>query len=317
MVALAAVLSGVRAQGPAVPAAAEPRFGVQDGKTEKAETPAPGVPGDVELQRDVTYGKGDEVVLKMDIYRPRTLPREPLPVIVYVHGGGWSAGSKDQSADKLVPFVQRGYCGVSINYRLTPLVRFPEPLHDCKCAIRFLRAKAKDLHLDPDRIGVWGHSAGGHLVALLGTTAHVKEFEGSGGWQDYSSRVQAVCAQAAPSDFFSLLEETKLKKNEPDVKALFGGPIQEHKDLVQLASPLTHLSKDSAPFLIVHGEADTSCPPRQAELLYKGLKRVDASVQLLIGKGGKHGYNDLKVLGEFMDAHLKPGKTTDRAPTPQ
>jgi acetyl esterase/lipase len=115
--------------------------GKPDGKKEKGEAPAAAVPDDVELQRDVVYGKGGEVSLKMDIYRPKTLPREPLPVVVYVHGGGWSKGSKEMSADKLVPLVQRGYCGVSINYRLTPSgVQFPEPLYDCKCAIRFLRA---------------------------------------------------------------------------------------------------------------------------------------------------------------------------------
>ena len=307
VVALAALHFGILAKGPAIQAIAETQ------PKAKADTP-PSIPADVEIQRDVTYGKGGEVALKMDIYRPKRCPKEPLPVIVYIHGGGWRAGSKDQSAGQLVPFVQRGYCGVSINYRLTPLVRFPEPLYDCKCAIRFLRAKAKELHLDPDHIGVWGHSAGGHLVALLGTTAHVKEFEGTGGWQDYSSRVQAVCTQSGAVEFFKLLEETKNKRNEPDVTALFGGPIADHKAMVQLASPLTHLSKDSAAFLIMHGEADTSCPVTQAELLYKGLKRADASVQLQIGKGGTHGYNDLKVLGEFFDKQLKPKKD---APPPK
>src|SRR5204863_3483821 len=139
-----------------------------------------------------------EVPLKMDIYRLKSPPSGPLPVIVYIHGGDWSVGSKEEGAAKLLPYVQRGYCGVSINYRLTPLVHFPAPLEDCKCAIRFLRAKAKDLNLDPDHIGVWGESAGGNLAALLGSSSHVKEFEGNGGSPGVSSRVQAVCTEGAP-----------------------------------------------------------------------------------------------------------------------
>ena len=258
----------------------------------------------------MVYGKGGEVELKLDIYRPRRLPDQPLPVIVYIHGGGWNSGSKNRGADKLVPLVGRGYCGVSIDYRLTPSgVQFPEPLYDCKCAIRFLRAKAGELHLDPDRIGVWGHSAGGHLAALLGTTAHVKDFEGSGGWPGFSSRVQAVVAQSAAVEFASLLAETKtIEEAEPAIKALLGGHPRERTRVAQLASPLTHVDTESAPFLILHGDADPLVPLTQAEMLFATLRRANVPAKLQIGKDRKHGYNDRVLLAEFLDVNLKPTK---------
>src|SRR5438874_659578 len=187
-VVMAAVAAGMIAAGFDLRADAQAKNAASEQKgrlepnSQGQEAPQ-AIPASIEVQRDLDYGKGGDVELKLDIYRPKQLPEKPLPVIVYIHGGGWRSGSKDHSADKLVPLVERGYCGVSINYRLTPSgVQFPEPLYDCKCAIRFLRAKAKELHLDPDHIGVWGHSAGGHLAALLGTTAHVKDFEGAGDW---------------------------------------------------------------------------------------------------------------------------------------
>ena len=196
LVALLSGILGARVRHPAGQPCRNPSQRSRRQEGQDRGTPQSSIPADVELQRDVTYGKGGEVALQDGHLPPQAVAQRAVSlVIVYIHGGGWRAGSKDKSADQLVPFVQRGYCGVSINYRLTPAVQFPEPLHDCKCAIRFLRAKAKELHLDPDHIGVWGHSSGGHLVALLGTTAHMKEFEGAGGWQDFSSRVQVVCAQ--------------------------------------------------------------------------------------------------------------------------
>ena len=225
-------------------------------------------------------------------------------------------GRRISSADKLVPLVGRGYCGVSIDYRLTPSgVQFPEPLYDCKCAIRFLRAKAGELHLDPDRIGVWGHSAGGHLAALLGTTAHVKDFEGSGGWPGFSSRVQAVVAQGAAVEFASLLAETKtIEKAEPAIKALLGGHPKERTRVAQLASPLTHVDTESAPFLILHGDADPLVPLTQAEMLFATLRRANVPAKLQIGKDRNHGYNDRVLLAEFLDVNLKPTKV---APAPK
>jgi acetyl esterase/lipase len=301
----------------AIRADAQAQKGKPSDGGDKGKVALEGVPDSIEVQRDVVYGKGGDVDLKLDIYRPKQLPEKPLPVIVYIHGGGWRSGSKDQSADKLVWLVERGYCGVSINYRLTPSgVQFPEPLYDCKCAIRFLRAKANDLHLDPDRIGVWGHSAGAHLAALLGTTAHVKEFEGTGGWSEQSSRVQAVVAQSAAIEFASLLAETKtIQEAEPAIKALLGGHPKDREKLARLASPLTHTDTESAPVLILHGDADPLVPVTQAEMFYATLRRANVPAKLQIGKGRNHGYNDRDVLAEFLDANLKPVKTPPAAKT--
>jgi acetyl esterase/lipase len=122
------------------------------------------LPEGVELLRDVEYGTGGKRALKMHILRPKTPPKEALPVIVWIHGGGWQAGSRDSGIGILALFVTRGYLCASIEYRLSKEAIFPAQIHDCKCAIRFLRAKAKAYHLDPDRIGVWGSSAGADVT---------------------------------------------------------------------------------------------------------------------------------------------------------
>jgi acetyl esterase/lipase len=165
---------------------------VKDAKAGKPE---------VEVLSDVEYGKGGDVSLKMRVLRPKTLPKQPMPVLVWIHGGGWEDGTPKESGDRhLMRFAQRGYLCATIDYRLSGKAIFPAQIEDCKCAIRFLRSQAKAYHLDPDRIGVWGESAGGHLAALLGTSGGVTELEGSGGHAEFSSRVQAVCDWYGPSD---------------------------------------------------------------------------------------------------------------------
>src|SRR5262245_53951430 len=130
------------------------------------------LPEGVELLRDVEYGKGGKRALRLHILRPKKAPKDTMPVLVWIHGGGWMAGSRDTGIGILALFVGRGYICASIEYRFSSEAVFPAQIHDCKCAIRFLRAKAKEYNLDPDRIGVWGSSAGGHLAALLGTSPH-------------------------------------------------------------------------------------------------------------------------------------------------
>jgi acetyl esterase/lipase len=245
----------------------------------------------------------------MHILRPKTTPKETMPVLVWIHGGGWQAGSRDSGIGILALFVGRGYFCASIEYRLSKEAVFPAQIHDCKCAIRFLRAKAKEYHLDPDRIGVWGSSAGGHLVALLGTSANVKELEGTGGWEKYSSRVQAVCDFCGPADFLKWGD-----KAHPAVVRLLGGRVSEQKDKAALASPVTHITKDLPPFLIVHGDVDKTVPVSQSESLSEALKESGADVTLQVVKGGSHGSIFTRQIAdgmvtEFFNKHLKAGKT--------
>jgi acetyl esterase/lipase len=266
------------------------------------------LPEGVELLRDVEYGRGGGRPLKMHIFRPKDTPRGLMPVVVWVHGGGWQGGNKDSGIRLLAPYADRGYFCASIEYRLSGEATFPAQIEDCKCAIRFLRAKAKHFHLDPDRIGVWGASAGGHLVALLGTSGYVKELEGKGGWPEYPSRVRAVCDFCGPTDLVRLAGTSK-NANNPITK-LLGGPPAEQKEKATLANPITHITKDAPPFLIVHGDQDTTVLPTQSELLRDALKKAGVPVTLHVVVGQGHGLGGPEVsrlVQEFFDRQLKGG----------
>ncbi|OAI47511.1 hypothetical protein AYO44_09365 [Planctomycetaceae bacterium SCGC AG-212-F19] len=277
------------------------------GLSDSAAQKVPQLPDTVELVRDLEYGKGGDRALKLHILRPKSAPKEAMPVLVWIHGGGWQAGNKDSGIRLLTRFAERGYFCASIEYRFSQEAVFPAQIEDCKCAIRFLRARAKEYNLDPDRIGVWGASAGGHLVALLGTSANVKELEGKGGWPEHSSRVQAVCDYCGPADFLKWAD-----KSHPAVVKLFGGPVSEKKDLAAKASPVTHISKDLPPILIVHGDEDKIVPLDQSESLLAVLKKAGADATLHVVKGGGHGFGGPeidKLVDDFFDKHLKAGKT--------
>lgn len=264
---------------------------------------SPKIPDDIDFFRDVEFGTGGGRPLRLHLARPKTLPASPLPVVVWIHGGGWTGGSRDGGIGHCIMWARRGYVGVAIEYRFSGEAKFPAQIEDCKCAIRFLRAKAEQYHLDSDRIGVAGHSAGGHLAALLGTSAAVKELEGSGGWADFSSRVQAVCDASGPADFVTWGD-----KAHPAVKGLLGGLVSEKPELAALASPVTHASKSSPPFLIIHGDADDVVPVAEGKAMHAALRKVGAESTLLILPGVKHhpyGPEMSTAMEKFFDRHLK------------
>jgi dipeptidyl aminopeptidase/acylaminoacyl peptidase len=184
-----------------------------------------------------------------------------------------------------------------------------------KCAVRFLRAKAGQFQLDAERIGVWGQSAGGHLAALLGTSGGLKQFEGTGGWQKFSSRVSAVIDWNGPVEFLDPVEQKRLALRKDDAAArLFGSLAQENRKKAVEASPATHATRDDPPFLIMHGDRDEVVSLGQSRLLYEALKKagVDATLHVVPGAGhfGVTNINALPtVYGEVMDAffdrHLK------------
>jgi acetyl esterase/lipase len=268
---------------------------------------APKLPDNVELMKDVEYGKGGDRPLKMHILRPKVTPKDPMPVLVWIHGGAWMGGSRDSGIDLLAPFAARGYFCASIEYRFSQEALFPAQIEDCKCAVRFLRAKASEYHIDPERIGVWGASAGGHLVALLGTSGHVKELEGKGGWADQSSRVQAVCDFCGPTDFPTWGEAA-----HPAVLKLLGGTVSEKKELAAKASPVTYVTKDCPEFLIIHGDKDTTVPVNQSELLRDALRKAGTNVTLTVVKDGGHVFpvttEMKKQINDFFDKNLLPPK---------
>ncbi len=265
-----------------------------------------GPPG-VKVLKDLVYVPGGHERQKLDLYLPEQAAEHPLPLVVWIHGGGWEGGSKEGCPLRAL-MLDKGYAVASINYRLSQDALFPAQIEDCKAAIRWLRANAKKYNLDPDRVGVGGDSAGGHLVALLGTTAGVKDLEGDEGNLDQSSRVQAVVDWYGPTDFATIGQG--LSNPKSPVSRLIGGPPQENKEKAAKASPITYVSKDAAPMLIMHGDKDNLVPISQSEELAAALKKAGVEVTFQVVKGNGHGGPDFlnpenrKRIVDFFDKHL-------------
>ena len=221
---------------------------------------------------------------------------DPLPVIAFIHGGGWRKGSRRSGLQFLAPLVSTGkYLGVSIGYRLTDEATWPAQIYDCKAAIRWLRANAKTYHADPAKIIAVGTSAGGHLVAMLGTSGDVLTLEGKIGTSlNSSSRVCGVI------DFFGPTNLTNMGgfHNNPDSpeSLLLGGPLLEQKEVAMAASPIHYCSKDDPPFLIIHGTDDKLVPFDQSSQLHKSLQDAGVSTRLIAIEGGGHGRLQSKEL---------------------
>ena len=254
------------------------------------------------VERSLVYKRVNGLILTLDLYRPEGVSGL-LPVIVCVHGGPWDEGSKERCP--AVTLVQYGYAMASIDYRLTRIALFPAQIEDCKAAVRWLRANASTYNLDPDRIGVWGYSSGGHLAALLGTTGGVPELEGSGENMQYSSQVQAVCDVAGPTDLLAMANLGP--RRTLAIEGLLGGPPENDKAKAIAASPLHYISKDDPPFLIVHGEADRVVPVEQSQRLYEELRKAGVNATLKTPHVGHQAIqiDSLKDAEVFFDATLK------------
>lgn len=274
----------------------------------------PKVPENVVLHRDLEYGRAGQRPLLLHLLLPREPLTRPLPVVVFIHGGAWRGGSRDVGIPALAPLVASGhYAGASVGYRLSQEAIWPAQIHDCKAAIRWVRAQAGKYGFDPNKIGVWGGSAGGHLVSLLGTSGDVKELEGDNGSPGFSSRVQCVVDFCGPSDFleFAKFKRTALPPTaSPDSpeSMLLGGPVLERQEAARQASPVTYVSADDPPFLIVHGTDDPLVPFSQAELLCAALKKAGAKPLFVKIEGGGHGIGGPEVskrVRAFLDKHLR------------
>ncbi|HKM54974.1 MAG TPA: alpha/beta hydrolase fold domain-containing protein [Isosphaeraceae bacterium] len=277
------------------------------------------VPPGAKPIRDLEYARVGDVKLLLDLYLP-TEGDGPFPVLVAIHGGGWVAGRKEEAQG--IRQASRGYAVAAISYRLSGVATFPAQIEDCKAAVRWLRANAKKYNLDPERVGATGHSAGGHLASMLGTAGNVKEFE-KGDHLEFSSQVRAVCALSGPTDFLQMdahaPKDARLKhdvRGSPESR-LIGGPIQENKEKVAKANPITYVSKESPAFLLIHGDQDPLVPVHQAQLLHDALKEKGVPVLLQIVKGAGHGVGGREVndaIDRFFDTHLK--KATEKGAAP-
>ena len=278
---------------------------------EKAKPQAPPIPEWVKVERDLEYARIGEMPLLLDLFRPESAG-QPLPLVVWVHGGGWSGG--DKAANPALPLSGRGYVVASINYRLSGVAKFPAQIEDCRAAIRWLRANAAKYNLDPKRVGVWGSSAGGHLVALLGTAGDVTRWDSVGGNADQSARVQAVCDYYGPTDL--LAEKMPGKGRGPDspVGRLLGGPVDELKEIAGQANPINYVTAEDPPFLIFHGEQDETVPIEQSEMLEAALKKAGIVSTFVRVKNAGHAFlagsdpspPEIRTMViAFFDKHLK------------
>ena len=253
--------------------------------------------------RDVAYVTNGHERQKLDLYLPATGTN--LPLVVWVHGGAWRAGSKQECP--ALPFLADGFAVASVGYRLSQHAVFPAQIEDCKAAIRWLRAHAREHGIDPDRIGVWGSSAGGHLVALLGTAGEMKDFD-RGENLGVSSRVQAVCDWFGPTDFTQMSKfPSDLKHDAADSpeSQLIGGPVQENKEKAARANPITYVSKNAPPFLIMHGDQDRSVPLNQSELLAEALTKAGVDVTFQVVKGAGHGFGGPENVARARDFFIR------------
>jgi len=288
-------------------------------------------PDGLRVLRNLDYVPNNhESAHKLDIFIPENKTKNPLTLIVHVHGGGWSAGDKEQE-HLFIPLLNRGYAVATINYRLSHEALWPAQIYDCKAAIRWLREHAHEYGYDPNKIGVWGESAGGHLVAMLGTTSGDPAMEGNVGDLHVSSKVQAVCDWFGPTDLVTLPRQSELAVAAQHsgkatargfTEELLGGRVEDHKAEAKQASPITYVTSSCPPFLIMHGDRDTLVPPSQSQELYDALraKNVDATFKIVAGAGHAGAYfqryGERKMVWEFFDAKLKGVHSIGSAQTP-
>ncbi len=239
--------------------------------------------------KDVEYGSVNGHRLLLDVYLPQRPSRQPL--LIWVHGGAWRAGSKDKPP--VTYLLQHGFVICSVDYRLSPVARFPANVHDIKAAIRFMRANAKRYSVDPNRVFIAGNSAGGHLAALVGVSNGTTSLEGSVGIHlDQSSDVQGIVSFYGASNLQTILSQSTphgLSVRIPALDLLLGGQPDQLPDLARQASPVAHVDDKDPPLMLIHGDQDPQMPINQAHELYGRYLGAGRPAQFVVVYGGLHG----------------------------
>lgn len=262
--------------------------------------------------RDLPYVTGGHERQQLDLFLPVAGAKRPL--VLWIHGGGWESGSKSGCPAR--GMVARGYAVASVGYRLSQHAIYPAQIEDCKAAIRWLRAHASEYGLDPERFGVWGASAGGHLAALLGVTNTTREFA-VGENLDQPSDVQCVVNWFGPADFlhWGNVPATNPENPRSPLTKLIGGTIKTRVELARRASPVYFVRKGAPPFLIMHGDRDEVVPLQQSRELHTALETAGADSTLRVYAGAGHGGGafgspeNIKEMQDFFDKHLRPRTT--------
>lgn len=263
-----------------------------------AETPKPEpkLPAGIRMERDIVYVENGDPAQKLDLYLPEQASDKPLPLIVHIHGGGWRGGSKFPCP--VTGMVLKGYVVASVEYRFSQVAVFPAQIQDCQAAIRWLRAHATKYGIDATKVGVVGGSAGGHLSALVGTSGDSGTFPKIGGNESESDDVQAVCDIYGPADFTTVEKQAAEDKNVRNIfefnspkdpySCLTGAPL-ETTEKSRAVSPVTYISEDDPPVLILHGTHDALVPYAQSVQFAEALKAKSVPVWLQTIPGAGHG----------------------------
>jgi len=275
---------------------------------------------DFSISKDIVYGRVQGVELKLDMAKPLG-GKATYPTLIFFHGGGWQQGDKSHMHRWLKKFASSGYVTVSVEYRFAPAFKWPSQVEDAKTAVRFLRAHAQQFNIDPNRIGVMGESAGGYLALMLGFTGPADGLEGEGGYQSFSSSVQAVVSFYSATDFTGrswqltpALEaeiQRYYNKSLPEVIADFTGTNNNEDPILKKISVLPYVDKNDPPVLMFHGDSDPYSPVERAQKFEQVLARTNVSHELIIVKGGGHGWTGeleeetSREMSEFFDRILK------------
>lgn len=276
-------------------------------------------PEPISVHRNIFYvDKSQNPFQQLDLYVPEG--EGPFPVVVWIHGGAWVAGDKNHPL--AVPLmVSQGFAVASINYRLAQHEPHPAQINDCKEAVRWLRKHAAQYKLDPNKIGAWGHSAGGHLTALLGTTGDIAVIAEGNEPKDEKreTAVQAACDWAGPTDFASIPKQqgpdAELDFNDPNgpLAILMAGNSQAARNG---ASPVNRLSSDDAPLLIVHGKRDTVVPSAQSSELADKMTAAGLKVECLIVPDEGHTLSSRTAVERTIEFFKKNLQSSPDSPTP-
>ena len=244
----------------------------------------------VNIQDDVKIGLAGKRDLEGDLFIPPNKEKN-RPAILIVHGGGWREGDRKQLRGYGILLAREGFVCLCSSYRLSTEDIWPAQIQDVNCAIRYLRSNHEDLGIDPDRIGITGNSAGGHLSLMAGLKDYDKSFEGEGGHEGFSSEIKAICAIYPPAKI------RKIENTDPIIDAyrmLMGEADQEQYDK---ASPLLHINNDFPPTMLVHGSSDSVVRLKDSTDLYQKLKEENVPVELHIFSEEDHAFDSAREYG--------------------
>ena len=262
--------------------------------------PATRIPENVDARFNLVFAEEGERKLLADLYTPMKV-KGPLPGIVVVHGGGWKQGYKDKFQALGLALAEKGFAALNIEYRLAHEAKFPAGIQDCNAAVRFLRANASSLNIDPERIGAVGGSAGGHLVGLMATGSDIGALQGNGGHAKFSSRIQAAVVMAGPLEITtgSVAERSRLNPDKANINLWTGKDFESGAEMYRLADAHIKISEDDPPILFMAGEYDH---PERNEPSREILRALNIYTDIISYPDGKHGcWNQLPWFNDMVN----------------